>query len=155
MFTIAGLLVSVFFGWPEALYLIAGKDAQGEVLHGSNSERWTSDGGRGYRTYEVRAIEYTFVEPDGTLRKGEDTLSPDSQVKRGEKVWIRYTPGQEGRSRLAGNINWRGVAGFFASVLSAIAFVGHMIWDASRTNRNSATEQIQTDSNSSPDRHDV
>ena len=121
---ISGLLfiVSLFLCYAEVVYLLNGRETQANV---TKTYEVTKRGRFGISRGTNRVVEYAFAEPDGTRRTDSDTVSADTDI--GQKVAVRYTPGANGRSRLAGHVNWFGVILFSGSILS-MTFFGFRIW---------------------------
>jgi hypothetical protein len=72
-------------------------------------------------------IEFSFTEPGRNLRKGSDSVDVDSPLAHAESVTVQYTPGADGRSRLAGHVNWFGIAIFVGSI-SVVGVSGWRLW---------------------------
>ncbi|MBX7105945.1 MAG: hypothetical protein K1X57_17820 [Gemmataceae bacterium] len=117
-------LLSGCISWGELMYLVAGRDAQADVVKAYEVTR----GGRfGLGGHQRLTVEFAFIEPDGTRRIGTDTVPPDWPLATGAKVPVRYTAGAEGRSRLADHANWIGLAVFGVS-LASISIFGVRLW---------------------------
>jgi hypothetical protein len=125
-------LVSGCVSWTELVYLVAGRDAQADVVKAYEVTR----GGRfGLGGRQRLAVDFSFAEPDGTRRTGTDTVPIDWPVPAGGKVPVRYTAGADGNSRLAGHVNWVGLALFGLSV-AAMGVFGFRLWrEASEATR--------------------
>ena len=50
-------------------------------------------------------VEYTFAEPNGTRRSGSDSQPLGWKPPADGTVLVQYTPGEYGRSRMAGKVN--------------------------------------------------
>jgi hypothetical protein len=70
---------------------------------------------------------FSFVEPNGTQRTGSASLAQDWKPTTPGQVKVSYTPGANGRARVAGSLNWIGLGMFFVS-LCLIGFVGIRLW---------------------------
>ena len=66
LLSIGLFLITGCMSWGEFMYLVAGNDAQAEVVKAFETTR---------RGRTRLTVEYTFSEPDGTRRKGTDTVS--------------------------------------------------------------------------------
>jgi hypothetical protein len=109
-----GLLAFLLGGcmsWEELMYLLRGRDTRATIT-------------KVFETHERRgtalSVEYTFAEPGGGPRRGNHTVSLDWPVPRDKKVTVRYTPGEDGDSRLAGHVRWSGLLTFFGALLLAV-----------------------------------
>jgi hypothetical protein len=119
----AVFLVSGCISWGELVYLAVGKDADADVVKAYPVTR----GGRfGVGGRPRLAVDYTFTEPDGTRHTGTDTVDPNWPANTGGKVPVRYTAGADGSSRLAGHVNWVGLALFGLSV-AALGVFGYRL----------------------------
>lgn len=110
MFGVFAFLISGCFTYYEIDMLLRGTDGQATVL-----KLFESTGRRG----SVRlSVEYEFKDAEGNIRKGNVTTSlsrvNEFMVKT---IPIRYSPGKDGRSRLAGDVNWLFIALFVGSIL--------------------------------------
>jgi hypothetical protein len=113
-------LVSCFLCYRELIYLFRGETIVATVT----------------RTYEVTrgadeplglTVEYAFHEPSGIYRTDSVTVAPDWEMPASGKVYVEYTPGKEGRSRLAGDRNWFGII-FFVLSLGGLIFGCVWLW---------------------------
>lgn len=116
-------LVSCCICYDEVIYLLSGREVKANVTRAYEFTRRRF----GVVTGKSLTIEYTFTEPDGTHRSGSDTVGTDWEVPATGGIPVRYTPGAEGRSRLAGRVNWVGV-GFFVISLGVLGFFGYRLW---------------------------
>jgi hypothetical protein len=114
------LIITGFYAFEECVYLVAGREATAKVTGASVVTTLRRSG-----THKHLKVEFAFVEPNGTQRTGSDTASAD-WIPPGE-VAIRYTPGKDGRSRLAGTSNWLLVGLFFVS-LAVVAGFAVRLW---------------------------
>jgi hypothetical protein len=117
-------LVSCFICYGELMYLLRGKQTRATL---TKAYEVTRRGRFGLSSGTVLTVEYTFVEPDGTRREDSDTVSPDWELPSDGTVPVQYTPGSEGRSRLAGHVNWFGI-GFFAVSVVVLGVFGYRLW---------------------------
>ena len=101
-------LLSFCFTYEEVVYLINGHEIQANVTKAYVVTK---------RGSSRLTVDYTFTEPDGTFRKGSDTVSPDWPLPQSGTVLVQYTAGADGSSRLAGHIYWLGVSIFTVSIL--------------------------------------
>ena len=103
-------LISGCFTYYEIDMLFRGTDGQATVVNLFES--------RGRRGSVRLRVEYEFKDTEGNIRKDGVTTSlsrvDEFMVKT---IPIRYTPGKDGRSRLAGDVNWVYVALFAGSIL--------------------------------------
>jgi hypothetical protein len=116
-------LVSGCVSWGELVYLVSGKTAQAEVTNAYETVRRRF----GIETSRQLTIDYAFNEPDGTRRIGTDSVSPNWRIPESGYVAVRYTPGADGSSRLAGNVHWFGLV-FFLISMGAIVIFGIRLW---------------------------
>lgn len=115
-------LVSGCISWGELVYLFAGEDAQADIEKAYETTR------RGWLGGSRRVtVDYTFTEPDGSRRTGTDTVPSDWVLPENGKVPVRYTPGEDGDSRVAGQVNWVALA-FFGLSLAAVGWFGFRLW---------------------------
>jgi hypothetical protein len=98
-------LVSGCISYGEVAYFLNGRDADADVTKVYES--------RGRRGSTSLTVEYAFVEPDGTRRKGMESVLTDWPVPANGKVGVRYTAGEDGSSRFSGRVRWLGL-GLFA-----------------------------------------
>lgn len=120
----AMVLVSCFMVWSEIAYLISGETATATV-----TKSFSSTSRRGGAESN---IEFAFTEKDGRARKDIVIMGGSTPLPaEGEKIAIQYTPGELGRSRLAGRVNWFWIAVFAASVLGVAVF-GYIMYRDSR-----------------------
>jgi hypothetical protein len=117
-------LVSCFICYAELRYLISGREVQATV---TKVTEVTQRRRYGLGESKHLSIEYAFQEPNGTMRKGEDSVGLDSPLARGPTVPVQYTPGGDGRSRLVGHVHWVGIAVFVISV-SILGVAGWRLW---------------------------
>jgi len=120
----AMFLVSCFICYAELRYLISGREVQATV---TKVTEVTQRRKYGLGESKHLSIEYSFQEPNGTLRKGEDSVGLDSPLALGPTVPVQYTPGADGRSRLVGHVNWVGIAVFVVSI-SVLGVAGWRLW---------------------------
>jgi hypothetical protein len=132
----AGLLflVSCFLVYDEVAYALSGREAQATV-----TKSYLSTSGRpSLRSSARLTVEYAFAEPGGGQRKGMSSLPADAVLPQSGTVAVRYTPGEDGRSRLAGHVNWWGIT-MFGVTLLALGVAGFRLWreaaEATRTDR--------------------
>jgi hypothetical protein len=114
-------LVSCFICYSELIYLLRGKQIHANVANVYEVHR----GRFGQRM--MLTVEYSFTEPDGRRRSGSAIVNPDWEAPANGMVVVQYTPGSDGRSRLAGDVNWFGIAFFVASV-GVLGFFGYRLW---------------------------
>jgi hypothetical protein len=117
-------LVSCFLSYAELVYLLRGKQVQATVT----SAYETPIRGRfGTVRGMQRTVEYAFTEADGTRRTDSDTVSLDWDLPNNGTVPVQYTPGAEGRSRLAGHVNLVALVIFAVSVV-VLGIFGYRLW---------------------------
>jgi hypothetical protein len=116
-------VISCFVVYDEVVYLVRGRVATANVTsaYEVTTRRF------GVVTGKSLTVEYTFTEPDGTPRSGSDTVSASWVLPETGGIPVRYTPGAEGRSRLAGHFYWAGVVFFFVALLVMGVF-GYRLW---------------------------
>ena len=102
-------LITGCLSYGELRYWMSGRDAEAVV-----SKSFETYGKRG-RPTNTATVEYDFVEPDGTRRGGSDDVPLQKAPDVGDRVKVRYMPGADGKSRLAGNTRWLAVGGFLAA----------------------------------------
>ena len=127
LIALAVLLVSGCLSYGELIYWIAGKDVQADITKTSETQRrrrWLTQSRRRL------VVEYAFTEPNGARRTGSDTVSNDWPGPKSGKVGVRYTAGENGSSRLAGGVNWVGLALFALSAGAMGFFVGKLYLEA-------------------------
>ena len=116
------LIVACFFAYQEFSYLIFGKGTSATVTKVSDV---TTRSRTGEHTH--RQVEFAFTEPNGTQRTGEDNMSTSWTPPSSGVVKVQYTPGSDGRARLAGHVNWIGI-GMFAVAMCLLLFFGVRLW---------------------------
>jgi hypothetical protein len=112
------LIVGCFFAYEELIYFVAGGDAAATVTKVSDvtvRRRWQET--------TRRQVEFSFVESNGTRRNGMDAMSASWTPPSTGDIQVRYTPGADGRARIAGNVNWIGV-GLFAVMMCIVLVLG-------------------------------
>jgi hypothetical protein len=118
-------IVSAFISYNELIYLLRGRTTQATVLEAYQVER---SRGRFGLSKELRlVVEYQFIDSAGNTRKESDEVSPDWGVPAKGTIAVSYTPGKDGRSRLAGHVNWLGPV-LFGSSLVVIGIVARRLW---------------------------
>jgi hypothetical protein len=120
----AMFLLSCFLVYDEFSYLAWGREAQATVTKAYESRKGGRFGAGGPSELEV---DFTFTEADGTQRRGTDTVAPDWPLPRTGTVAVQYTPGELGRARLKGHVQWGGIV-FFGVSLAAVAVCGVLLW---------------------------
>lgn len=117
-------LISGCISWGEMVYLVLGKEVQADITKAYEVNR----GGKfGIGGSQMITVEYSYIEQDGARRTGTDTVPNDWPLPRGGKVPVRYKPGSENGSRLAGHVNWFGLVFFGLSTVSMGIF-GFRLW---------------------------
>ncbi len=117
-------LVSLYISYQELVYLLWGRTAQATIVQTYTVEK---RGRFGLVTGLKRVVEYQFIDSAGNTRKDSDEVSPDWDVPERGTIAVRYTPGRDGRSRLAGHVMWFGPVLLGISLL-AIGIVGRRLW---------------------------
>ena len=128
MYVTIAFLVSLYVSYGELAYLRLGKKTTAKLtkayLKVSESDRTNE------KSVEIK---YKFAEPDGTHRIGSDSMPGgwrpknwDPDMETGE-VEIQFTPGEDGRSRVTGHVNWIGLVLFFV-LLSVLGFQAFSFW---------------------------
>ena len=108
--------------YAELAYLLSGHETTANVTKAYETTiRGRFGIGRGTKI----VVDYTFAEPDGTRRTDSCNMSSDWIPT--QQVTVRYTPGANGRSRIAGEVNWIWIIIFAASIAS-IGFFGFRLW---------------------------
>ena len=108
--------ISCFMCYDELAYQISGREGEATVTKSYPTGR------RGNTS-----VEYNWMEPDGTQRRAMYTTDPSNALQPGTKIPIRYTPGEDGRSRLLGNVPWVWITIFVASLVG-IGVFGYLLW---------------------------
>ena len=120
-FGLIALIVCGLFSYGEMTYFILGRTAEANL---TKAEEITVRSGRfGARTSQKLSLEYAFVEADGTRRTGRDTVDLDWAFPADKKVAVRYTPGNDGKSRLAGGFEWLWLVAFGIAMVVWIYFI--------------------------------
>jgi hypothetical protein len=114
-----GLLVTSFFAWGELTYAVFGKNADATI---TKVERV-----QGRRGSEVTAISYRFTDSTGAERTGSDVMDADWDGPRKGTIPIVYRSGPDGKSRLAGHVNWIGIIAWLTFFVPTIWVVGSWI----------------------------
>jgi hypothetical protein len=104
------------------VYLINGREALASITKVST----VTTQGRGGPSNHLQ-VDFVFEDASGTQRTGSDTIGTDWVPPATRSVKVQYTPGSNGRVRLAGKFNWLGVGLFLASVC-VIGFFGIRLW---------------------------
>lgn len=132
---VLAFVASACAGMEELTYLVAGQTAEADVTE--LSESTTRARRSGTVVEQSLIVSYTFTEPDGTWRHATSKVDADWPLPDGGKVLVQYTPGEKGKSRLAGqsNVFILGVVGFLLVV--AVGF-GFFLLRVSRTTNQDA-----------------
>lgn len=122
------ITVVVFFfssciTWGEFVLMISGKETEADI----NSIYPTQVKTGRFSRSAALTVEYAFREPDGTNRKGMFNVSTDWQPPIDGKLKVVYTPGADGRARLAGRPNVL-VLTFFFGTLAVMGFFAFKLW---------------------------
>lgn len=129
---LAILLLSSCISWGELTYLVMGRETQADV---DKAYVVTRRGRFGTNQGQQLCVDFSFNEPDGTRRTGTDTVRVDWPADIGGKATVRYTPGANGKSRLAGHVNWLGVSLFALSVGCVAVFGFRLLREASEATK--------------------
>src|SRR5688572_6763814 len=114
-------VASGIYAYSELMYLIRGKTTTATITEAYKVGKGVTDRGQ-----EVR-IDYEFTDADGNKRTGSDRPGEGWQVPPDRKVEVRYRPGADGSSRIAGRIGWI-TLGIFAICLGVVGFFGYRLW---------------------------
>jgi hypothetical protein len=114
------IVIGGYFSFVEVSYVLLGKETTGAVTK-------VSDVTRRHRGHEqtYREVEFTFAEPNGAQRTGEDTMETTWTPPSNGFIKVQYTPGINGRARLAGNAKWRG---FVILAVGMVVFLFASVW---------------------------
>jgi hypothetical protein len=120
--TLVFLGMGGYFSYVEISYLLLGRETTGTVNK-------VTDFTRRHRGHEhtYRQVEFTFAEPNGTRRTGEDNMDTSWMPPSSGVIKVQYTPGVNGRARLAGNVKWSGFV-IFAVALAVLFFAVGWLW---------------------------
>ena len=110
------LVMGTYLSYVEFSYLFFGKETTGNVTTVTNYSRRS----RGHET-RYRQVEFTFTETKGTQRTGQDNMAEDWTPPPNGVIKVQYTPGADGRARIAGPVKWTGF------VILAIAVAGILV----------------------------
>lgn len=124
-------LISACVSWGELVFLVFSRTTQAEVTRVYQVTLY----GRGGSERRMTRVEYAFTEPDGTKRDGYDTVPTDWEVPAAGPVSVRYTPGADGSTRLAGHVNWLPVGVVVVSLGAMAVFVAILWREAIQANR--------------------
>ena len=125
LFGIGLFAISGYYCFVETEYLVQGQSARAMVT----STKPTSD--RRGRHARINRVEYRFAEPNGTQRSGSDHRPLDWTPPPNGRIVVEYTPGQDGRSRMAGSVNSRAIL-LFGGCLVVLAVFGIFLWSRTR-----------------------
>ncbi len=123
---IAGVLFlgSGIYAYSEFMYLVRGTDTNATITEANKvTKRGRFGSSRGQRI----EIEYKFTDADGNARTGMDRVDTDWALPADLKVPIRYRPGADGSSRIAGQVNWFALI-LFGVGLTAVCIFGYRLW---------------------------
>jgi hypothetical protein len=118
----AFFILSCFFVYDEVSYLLSGREVEATLV-----KAYETRGGKFGRGARKLDVDFTFTEPDGTQRKGTDSVAPDWPLPRTGTVAVQYTPGELGRARLKGHVYWTSIVVFVAA-LGTVAVMGFLLW---------------------------
>jgi hypothetical protein len=120
IFSLVFLVMGSYLSYVEISYLLFGTETTGTVTK-------VTDYTRRHRGHEqtYRQVEFSFAEPNGSQRSGEDNMSTDWTPPSNRVIKVQYTPGADGRARLAGNVKWTGFV-ILAIALAVILFT--VVW---------------------------
>jgi hypothetical protein len=118
-------LVSLFITYNEVMYLLTGTDTRATVTAAAEVIKRGRFGiNRGIRLQ----VDYQFSDNENNRRTGQDTVDMDWLEKvRGGTVAVRFRPGKDGSSRLAGHVNCFGPIVLGISML-ILGFTGYRLW---------------------------
>jgi hypothetical protein len=122
----AGILFlgSGIYAYSELMYLIRGRDTTATI---TDAYKVNKRSRFGLSNRKQMQIDYQFADADGNSRTGNDRMDEDWPVPSDRKVAIRYRPGQDGSSRVAGRIGWLAISVFFAC-LAGVCVFGYRLW---------------------------
>jgi hypothetical protein len=117
-------LISSIFVYSELMYLIRGTETTATIKEVSRVEKRGRFGtSRGHKL----VIDYEFKDGEGRQREGSDQVDADWAVPADRRVQIRYRPGEDGSSRLAGHVSWGAII-IFTVCLVAVGIFGFRLW---------------------------
>ncbi len=121
-------LGSAYYSASEFLYLVEGRDGTAQI---DEAYKVRNRGRFGRNRGQVLLVNYSFKDADGNARKGSVRQNDDWPVPPDRKIAIRYRPGIDGSSRLAGQVAWVGLFIFFACS-AILAFISYRLWKEAR-----------------------
>jgi hypothetical protein len=156
-------LVSGYYSFNEARYLIFGKTTSAVLMEGAGSLGTLLDmpAGRRGRREVVVSVKYAFKDTDGTVRAESDRVSPDWHDEHrtdfvpiapshenatitgnnGTAIAVEFIPGTLGSSRLRGNGHLFGTIPFVLSTLAVIGFGAWVWYDVQAFERHKAMKE--------------
>jgi len=123
---IAGILFlgSSIYAYSELMYLVRGRDTTATI---TEAYKVTKRGRFGLSGGQQIEVEYKFTDADGNARTGSDRVDDDWPVPPDRKVAVRYRPGPDGSSRLAGHVGWTTLI-IFGICLTGVCIFGFRLW---------------------------
>ncbi len=93
IFTLVFLVMGSYLSYVEISYLLFGRETTGTVTK-------VADLTRRHRGHEqkYRQVEFTYAEPNGTQRSGEDSMDTNWTPPSNGVIKVQYTPGADGRA---------------------------------------------------------
>lgn len=120
---VVAFVISCFFVYAEFMYLVDSREATATISKAYKIEKRGRFGVvKGYRL----AVEYDFVDNEGRTRSGRSDVSEDWSIPPDGKVKIRYRSGEDGASRLVGQVSWVAVI-LFVACLTAVGIFGYRL----------------------------
>ena len=116
------LVMGGYYSYVEIAYLFQGRETTGTVTKVTDVTKR-----RRFGTYTSREVEFAFAESNGTQRSGEDSKGTNWTPPSNGVIEVQYTPGANGRARLAGPVQWIGFV-FLAIAVAVILFVAVRLW---------------------------
>lgn len=123
---VAGVLFlgSGIYAYSELMYLIRGRDVTATI---TEAHKVTKRGRFGLSRGQQIEVDYRFKDHEGNERTGSDRMDEDWPVPPDRKVEVRYRPGPDGSSRVAGRIGWITLI-IFGLGLTTVCVFGIRLW---------------------------
>ena len=126
LFSLIVLVVLGYYSYVEMVYLFQSRSARATVTGSSV----VTVHRRGSNSQHLQ-VDFTFAEPNGVRRRGSDSRPLGWKPDSDGAIPVQYTPGEYGRSRIAGNVNSTVLILFGCSLVVLIGF-GVFLWLGAR-----------------------
>ena len=122
LFSLIMLVITGYFSYVEMIYLLQSRSVRATVTRLSEmTERRRSS------TLVYLQVEYAFAELTGTRQTGSGNQPLGWRPPADGTILMQYTPGEYGRSRIAGKVNVV-VLVLFGCSFAVLTVFGSLLW---------------------------